>query len=519
MNLSDLTALATLPTLTAGMAIAKGDLVESADVSGTAMPGKITGYAIVDAIGTSIMSATQIIGNGGEANFRPAVVQGSNSQANGRIYTITRTNSSSGALLTKFNSVGSLTDLVTSINLDTSDTYNSHRVFTLSNGNILAISYNGTSNTINFGIYTPALVTVKSWTALAASAASQYLFGACTLSGGGFAVVHQTSATPLNSTLLTFDNDGTAVLAATTVFTRTGTTGAQKHAMLQLSNGNLVIAVSSSNTVSSIGLFHGVVTTAGVSVLAFTSLDTASVSIFPELEVLPGYYAVARPNGTDQKAYVFNNAGTLQGTAFSAATTIATEQKTKLTSDGTSFWLIWQDQVNAKSQVTKLPTTGTGYFNNIGTYYNQYVDAFCENNTLVRCDQTGDAQAFQLTSHSTVTGIRTVIAPQNIDTAITTNGFQQRLIPGGDGTYICVYYFSDTAATKLRIGKYSNTAIVGVAAAAAAAGALVPVIQTAGNYACNELGGALNNSFDMSATIVRGNKGSLSSKSVNLKGI
>lgn len=517
MNLSDLTALATLPTLTAGMAIAKGDLVQLTELAGTAIPTKITNYARTAEYSSSLMAQLQIVSSySSRSYYREAVVQGTIAEANGNIYCVAQSGSNTGLTLYKQNAIGASP---ASVILSSTDTYHAHRVFNLSNGNILAISYTTVNNTIRYAIYNPDLVLVKTLTALAASASNAYYFGVCTLSGGGFAVVHQTSATPLESTLLTFDNNGTAVLAATTVFTRTGTTGMQYHDMVQLSNGNLAIAVSSANSVSSIGLFHGVVTTAGVSVLAFTSLDTTSSTAIPQIATLPGYYAIARPNGTTQRAYVFSNAGALQGTAFSATSTNSTRNKTKILSDGTQFWLIWQDTTNSKSQLTKLPTTGTGYLNNERTFYNNYVDAFYDNGIIVSAEQDNSGTVVYLNTQSAVTGSITSYGTQTISTGNITTGLSQRMISGGDGAYICLYDILDSATLMLRAGKYTSTAIVGVAAAAAAAGALVPVIQTVGNYACNQVGGAPSFAFDMSASTVRGNKGSLLAKSVNLKGI
>lgn len=127
------------------------------------------------------------------------------------------------------------------------------------------------------------------------------------------------------------------MLAPTTIWTRTGTSGTQYHRLAQLSDGNLVVTVGSANPESSIGLFHGIVTTSGVSVRPFANLDTTSVTTLHEMSVMDGYYAVCAYCGTQQKAFVFTNSGILQGSPFSATGGDHT-LRMKLLNDGCIFY-------------------------------------------------------------------------------------------------------------------------------------------------------------------------------------
>ena len=211
------------------------------------------------------------------------------------------------------------------------------------------------------------------------------------MAGGGFAVVFQPSATSLLSQLITYDNAGNVVLPATTIWTRTVTSDVQYHRMAQLSNGSLVV------TVGGVGLFHGIVTTAGASVLPFTSIDTATTTYaIPELSVMDGYYSVARGSGTYQKAFVFNNSGVQQGGTFSIANTQYASTTTRLINDGSNFFMIWPRVEDSKEVLTKIPVTGTGYITTditlAGTsQFNTKIDAFYERGLIVVVSQNSSA--------------------------------------------------------------------------------------------------------------------------------
>lgn len=515
--------------LKAGANISQNDALELGP-DGKAYPVQVTDYAAVanvnygtpqtNAATGQIVAQTQVVAAQTTAYYRQAVLNG----ADGSIYTVTaNAPGPAGVLLSKYSAAGAL--LAQAIAEPTA-AFVAQQAFFLNNGNICVFANSpGVGGTPSFWIYDPNLVQIKGMTSLPETSIGPY-GQAVALSGGGFAIVYQQNANPLLSRLVAYDNAGNVVLAPVTIWTRTGTTGMQFHRMAQLSNGNLVIAVSSTNTVSSIGLYHGIVTTGGASVLAFTNLDpigSGSAGLIPEISVTADYYAVSRANGTNQLAWVFDNTGTLRGSGFSAPTTIGTGMNTtKLVTDGTQFWMIWPRSSDSKEVLTKLPTTGTGYVTTAlaGTgFYNLAVDAFCENGLIAAVALSSaaanppllwviNAMSGQLVSQSVT----------NIGSTSSTGGQYQRVIPGGDFSFICLYDYASTASTNLCVGKYANTAVMGVAQAFAAPNALVPCAGIAGGYAANYIKGSPSKTFDNSATNIYGNKGALLNYGVVLKG-
>ena len=515
--------------LKAGVAIAQNDGVQLGP-DGKAWPVKVTDYAAVAncAYGTAqtnaatgrIVAQTSIVGSSTQAFSKQAVVQGSD----GNIYTLTDDAASTGLRLTCYSAAGAL---IAQATLDVANSYKNHHILLLSDGTLACLAQYSTF--LNYAVYDGLLNPVKTLASVGEAScnvlAGGSLFSACTLAGGGFAVVFAQEANRLLSRLATFSNAGVAVLAPTTIWTRTGTAAAQYHKMRQLSSGNLVVAVSSTNTVSSIGLYHGIVTTGGASVLAFTNLDVASMASFPELSVMAGYYCVARANATTQLASVFSNIGALQGAGFTNAT-VTNSNRIKVVNDGAAFWLIWPwaDGVNpGREKLTKLPTAGAGYvttnIDTVTSQYNRYIDAFYENGMIVAVSQDGGtSSAPALWVISTATCQLVNASKTDFGSAASTAGLLHRVIPGGDFSFICVYEFTTAQETFLAIGKYANTAVMGVALAAAAEGSLVSVGVAAGAYATNQLNGTASKQFDHSAANIYGNKGALLSNGAVLKG-
>lgn len=526
MKLTDFNTEGKLGFITSGEALTRKDPVYLDGLSGKGFKCDTTDYAAVGALtyGTAqttagtgmIVAQTSIIADRINAYARQAVVRNSS----GHIFTAAGYSGANGVTLTKFSATG---QVLGSVNVDTAAaTSRNHHVLELSNGNIAVIAI--INGELRYAIYDTNLTVVKALTSIDASA--KFYFSACALSGGGFAIVYQVSATPLLSNLVTYNNSGDAVLATTNVWTRTGTTGDQYHKIAQLSDGNLAYAISSVNTVSSIGLYHGVTNTSGTIVAAFAALSAVSAAWYPELSIMTGYYAISRPDGTDQKGFVLSNAGALQGAEFSAATTAGNAgNKTKLVNDGTAFYLIWHRNSDSKCMLSKLPTTGTGYTTAIittsTTQYDSFLDAFCENGYICA------ASTFATNTAPTMWVIDiTAMALVNTSGTTfgsvpgTTGGSYLRLISGGDRAFIAMYDHSTTAGTFLCIGKWAQTAVLGVAATTVAADASVALNTLAGCYEMNAIVGSASKAFDMTTNALVGNKGTLVAKGAcTLRGI
>jgi len=532
MKLSDFNPIGTTLQLIAGDAITKDDLVEVSALTGKVYPVEVSDYSAVPTVtyGTAqtstatgeIVATTYIVLGNTLAYARQQVLVNDTDKS---IYTLTNHLIANGLLLTRFTPNG---DILFSVDIDaTATAYNNHHMFYLSNGNIAVVAMSSTS--YYYAIYDTSLNVVTAKTTSAETCLAAGRLSAIALSGGGFAVVFQQLTNPLLSRLATYDNAGAIVLAATTIWTRTGTTGPQYHKIEQLSSGNIVVAVSSANTVASIGLFHGIVTTGGVSVLAFTNLDTTSAALLPELSILTGYYCIARKENGTVNASVFNNAGTIQGAETSTvSSTSVNENFAKLVNNSVdTFWLLCPSATPAKTVLVKIPITGTNYVTTAvqatGTLYDCHIDAFYDDGFII-CTSTPrvSASAPVLWIVDTTTGLL-------VTASATTFGSMPgsyladsiRVIYGGTGVFICVYAAAATGPyTALVVGKYANTAIIGVAGASANEGSLVPIYQSAGAYKINELLGSTNKSFDNNTTTqCYGNKGTMIRNSVVLRGI
>lgn len=314
--------------------------------------------------------------------------------------------------------------------------------------------------------------------------------------------------------MIIHDNEGTVTLAATTVWTRTGTSDSAYHSAAQLSNGNIAISIKSHNTVSSIGLYYCIWTTLGVQVLAATLLDSADGGNHaPRIAVCDGYFAIAKANGANQKAWVINNAGVIQGSEFSAATTLSTTYNSiAILSDGVDFYLIWHRSSDSKVVLTKLPVSGADYITTVITttssQYGYQLSAFYKDGFIVAMSMmTGASPALWVVD----TGSLSLVDPAGTSFGVapgTTTGSMPKLISGGDRAFIAMYDYANVAATNLCVGKWASTAVLGVAVDSAAKNSFVAVQTRSGTYGINEVTGTRSKAFDMSAsTTMPGSKG------------
>lgn len=528
MNVSDYAAMRQDAfKVNTGIAVAVNDLLQLGP-DGRAYPVKCADYAAVAncTYGTAqtsaatgmIVAQTQVVAAQTQAYHRQALLQG----ADGSLYAATASTGNTGIMLTRYSPAGLFISQVLVIS---GSNYVNHQAFFLSDGNICVIA-GVNSSAISFAIYDPRLNLVKTATALSQFHYGDY-FSACALADGGFAVIYQYASTPLESKFVTYDNTGTVVTAPITVWTRTGTAVTQYHRLMRLSNGNLVVAVQSTNTASSIGLYYAVFSSTGTVVKAFTNLNASvNYAYIPEISVMAGYFAVSKSDGANVIAFVFDNAGNLQGSGFSAASSGSSAQNTlKLLNNGTDFWLLWSRVSDSKVCLTKIPITGTGYTTTVvtttETQYNHFFDAFAENGLIVAVSQTGinslapvlwvinQATGFLVSTSTTAFGVNTG----------SYNGKNQRVIPVGDFAFACLYDYASTASTNLAVGKYANSAVLGCANASANAATLVPTSQRAGGYAINPVNGSPSKSFDHSATNIVGNRGTIMNYGAVLKGV
>lgn len=516
----------------AGEAITMNDLVYNDEITSKVFKVRCTDSAVINNVtyGTAQTNAStgQIFTSSalgqkfpaGQITRNPVVVTANNQQI------ATLSGSAGGATGIRINRFRSDGTSINTIEVDTTASAATNPIILkLSNGNIVSAFVLGGS--IKYIVHDSYFTEVKALTSLVAVASSG--FDMIALSAGGFAIVYHDNADNTKNKLVIFDNTGTITTAAVDVWTRTGTTGDQFHTMVQLSNGNIAIAINSVNTVSSIGLYYSIFSILGVQVKAMDVLDAVSQATRPEISQLTGYFSIARVNGANQKAFVFNNAGTLQGAEFSAATTTGTGyNKTRLINNGTSFYLLWHRSSDSKFILTVLPITGTNYINSIispsSAPYNLFIDAFCEEEVIVVAYGLSGATKckFAVISIPSLALLNSSSTDYG-DSATTTNSSNFiRIIPNGDRSFISVYDFTTTspAADGLNIssGKYARTAISGIAKASGALNASIPIKTVAPFNEINTISGSPGKAFDHTSGALVGNKGTVTLSGAALKG-
>lgn len=516
----------TLGRVKAGEAIAMNDLLYNDELTSKAFKVQTTDFVAVGNVDYGTAQTTTATGKifdqittgqkFADAHSRNPIVITDNKE----IIALSPDSGANGMHLDRYRPNGLL---MNAIQIDaTASAASNPQIIKLSNSNI-ALAY-VIGGSIKYMVYDSTLSEVKAITTLVAVASVGFYMIA--LSGGGFAIVYHDNADNTKNKLVILNNSGTITTAAVDIWTRTGTSGNQFHRMVQLSSGNIAISISSVNTVSSIGLYYAIFSTVGVQVKAITNLDTVSAAWPGEIEQMTGFFAISRANATDQKGYIINNAGTLQGAEFSAATTAGNAaNKTKLVTNGTNFYLIWHRSSDSKVVMTLLPITGTNYLTSIITPtsnnpFNLYLDGFCENNVIPFITaNSGGTKTMLLVVNLDTRQLYNPIKTDIGDVAGTTNsGVFLRLIPAGDRSFVSYCDFTTPSSLNLYAGKYGRTAISGIAKASAAIDASVPIKTLAPFNEINTIKGNPSKAFDHTGNALAGNKGSLTLSAVTLKG-
>lgn len=497
--------------LTAGATIANEDLLEIGS-DGKAYPVTDASGAVVANKGTNVYAETQVAaGYLNEFGPRNAMLK----DAQGNVYVIANTSAYNNIAVYKYSSSGTLLASVGAGALGTGTTYNTYCNYlrSLSNGNILVVwADNDTGQKLKFAILSTSLAVIKTATNVGTGPYGLTI-GVTTLSGGGFALVYDNYTTNTQVRLATFDNAGNAVLAPTTIGTKTAV-GAYCY-VAELSNGNLAVSYSQNS-----GQFYGVFTTGGVQVLGFTSLSGYPGNAWMEISVIAGTFCIASVNAAQNGiAYtVCNNAGAVLGTQTVTASSIYGWPYHKLMNDGQNYYGVYSNSATSYLAVATIPTTGASItsvdFSSTG--YNFAIDAYLSGSNIVWVAISNGGTAPYYGVH-TLTGAQ-VTAATALGAGNTTGMRNIAVLDGGSSTLIGYWSWSSTSACKLIRKKVFNTAILGVADYAAAAGATVGLLYGSGAYRINALNLTAPLAFDHSATTIVGNKGTLLPISAVLKG-
>jgi hypothetical protein len=533
-------------------AIAVSDLVEIGGPGNQAWSVATADYAANAGSGTLLAQTSVVAAALPAGGTRQPVAR----DRLGNIY-IAGTNSSGNLVATKYSPLGTV---LASATLDaTATSVNTPYLFQLQNGTF-AVVYARAAGALYFTIFDAALTVIAGPSSVATerSATNVVYHAACALSGGGFALAFQTSAgTAIN--LATFSNAGSSVLAATNIQTLAGSAAQQFLRLAQLSSGNLVCAYRGTMTAGgTAGTSFTIVTTSGGAVAGPINLDSTSTLGFLEISILPGFFALAEANGTNLVAGVFSNAGAQQGSTYTVGNTLAstTYPQTKLTNDGSSFWLAWFSSVANGLYAISFSAAGVagvaasalgGATLNASTFA---LDAIVMNGLLVALaasSTTGGQYLMTVGLPDASQGIAAPylrMVPTSFGTSAGTTGSRApRLLGGGDGLYsgsnppagqpsvaptngdftvILAYDQQSTAATFLGIQKVETTAIVGVALAGITAGnpgSTVLVNPGQGEYPANAIAGTAGTGFNHLVGHPQGAAGRLYPDGVALSGL
>lgn len=475
----------------------------------------------------------------------------------GNIY-IAGTNSSGNLIVSKYNAVGIP---LTSVVLDgTATSVNSAVLFQLQSGGYACV-YARAAGALYFVIFDAALSIISGPISVATEYHSTNIVyhGACALSGGGFAISFQTNAgTAIN--LATFSNTGTVVQAATSIQTLAGSAAQESIKLGQLSSGNLVCAFRGTMTANAIaGTSFVVVSVAGASVVATTNMDTTSTLGLLDLSIMStGFFGIAEMNGTNIECGVYNNVGALQGSVYTVGNTLnsATYPQSKLTNDGTQFWLAWFSSVGNGLYTVPIAITGVS-----GTAASGLGSATINASTfaldveiingimVVVAAGAGTAGQYWMGVALPDASLGTLapyllILPTLIGTAAATSGPRwPRVISGGAGLYtgasapvgqpgaspvcgdftaIFVYDQQNTASTFVSIQKIAASAIIGSSQAAVSigqSGSSFNVNPGQGEYISNPIGGTPGTPFNHIGGTPSGTAGVLFGTGVALSGM
>lgn len=354
----------------------------------------------------------------------------------------------------------------------------SDRMFWLGNGNICAVwQLNG--GDLKFAIYDADLNQVVAPTVIA-TPASDGFFDAVPLNGGGFAVCWLGAAGAQK--LAIYSDAGAVVTAAVTIQTWTGAADTSLGVkMAILSNGNIAIAFSSRFATTK-GLYFGVWSPVGTQVVAPALLYAPVVQpvAFPEVATLNGFFAVAQADTVNTKAFVLNNAGALQGAAYTNTVgTGAAELTIKLVAGDGEFWLACQPSTT-QFMFTALPVAGAGYaeykLTNVSMSAILPIDGFWAKDYFV-CSQFRFGLVFDTKNRR----LATYFSADGVSTAAASFSLKQ-----GAG-FKALSVHDEPSQALLRMTYWMTFGIAGVASADAAKGDQVAFTMGPGLFTINPI--------------------------------
>ena len=489
-------------------AVAGGTIAAGAPVYGTSTgqvyQAQTANYIATNAVGT-IVSATNVGSSTPmyfNANEAPVV-----RASNGNIFALSTFSTEYGTVLYQYSTTLSSPSYV-NVEVAASGTATTQQnLALLSNGNlVMTYGASSASGVAKFAIYDQNLNQVVAPTSINGSN-TFYLGTYCAtqllpLSGGGFAVFAWYTTTP-GVYLSIFSNTGAVVLASTLIESCTSPANC---GAAQLSNGNIVITWNNPNAALS---KYAIYSATGSVVLATTSMGYYSSAYNCVISVLPsGYFAIGGTYSGTAKCFVYNNAGTLQGSAFTSAASTANFYG--LVNDGTQFWLLYTP-LSASLYVTNVPITGGAtsvtYTKTVTTLsgYTSFSAVYDSTFNYIAYIATQTGVAVQSGSIN-LSNLGAAVGASFTGSSIGGAYYQfPTMISTGDGSVMYGVYGSNF---YVAVGKYIATGILGVSTAPATAGNLVPIRASTGFYGFSSplIGTATGVAFTATSSPITGSR-------------
>lgn len=479
----------TLQAQAGPLAIAAGDLTLMAASLKQAFAAKVSDYAAVGAQGNAVVATTSFgYIKSSYLNWRKAVLINA---ADGAIFAAGAYSNGTygeGLNVTKYSTLGVL---IAQVTLDvTASQTTAATIVQLSNGN-LAVTW-GIGVLHYFAILDQNLnvIVAKTSTGIIGGGNNSYLPDTLALSGGGFIVSGQLGNSD-NTSFVIYSNAG-AVTKALTSITNSPAAGSGVYSKLvQLANGNIVIALSALTGAKFLGF--AIYDPTGTVKVAYTAVNTTASTFAqpPDISVIGNIFCLCWNDDTNATAYVYSNAaGTtavLQGGAYSVANASPVNVSLKMLNDGVGFWFIYSVVTTSKAAIAYIPVTGTNFVTTTTTA------AYAGSATSMAVDACFD-HGLLITATVGANGVNVFSPDSTSHSAGPIVSFTYSL-RSAIGQLIASNDFSILEASQyqLCVQKYLSTFILGIAQQAVAAGnagTLFPINSGPGSYPTNHIAGS-----------------------------
>jgi hypothetical protein len=385
----------------------------------------------------------------------------------------------------------------------------------LSNGNIAVFAIS--SSTARAMVVAQDTSTVIPWVTLENAVGLYAMPDLLCLSGGGFAATWSVGL-PAAIRFAIYSNTLTTVLAPTTLSTAPTGGGANEAILRQFANGN--IALFTRQWAPGRPAMLGIYTPAGVAVRALASwAPMAGDEQIPSRVVVLGDSMCAAwvvPASNTLKAAVINSAGVSQGTTYSLG---SSQMWIGAGHDGTDFHLLGMTVTGNFAQHIRVPVTGganatlrMNYSAIASGAFGNFAASWIDSEWLVVTHVIGTGYSFVRVDQDARVSPGGSI-PVNSSQSLIADPLQ---VHAGAAIFVHSNPSNFMAFTAKR---YRSAAIQGVATAAAARLATVPVLAPVGTFQCNSIALTTPLNFNHNATTVLGQRGTLYSRSVSLRGV